>query len=75
MLVFSELHGELHDNPHADCEEAHESDAGHDDLQIGDVVGALDQGGSTAGEGEEVAYRVRSLQCCNRRSGVCLNHV
>jgi len=41
VLVVAELHGHLDDAPHADGDEAHASDAGHDLLQVGHVVRAL----------------------------------
>lgn len=51
VLVVAKLHGELDDTPNADGDQAGASDAGHDFLQIGDVVGAGDECSGATKEG------------------------
>ena len=51
VAVAAKLHGQLDDAPDADGDEAGASDAGHDLLQVGYVVGARDERGGAAEEG------------------------
>ncbi len=51
VLVVAELDGKLDDTPDADGDEAGASDARHDLLQVGHVVGAGDERGGAAKEG------------------------
>ena len=50
MVVVAELDGELDDDPDEDGDQAGASDARHDLLQVGHVVGARDQRGGAPEE-------------------------
>ena len=67
MVVGAELDGQLDDTPDADGDEAGASDASHDLLQVGHVVGARDEGGRAAEEGV--------LPCAGRGVGQCCRQV
>ena len=51
MGVVPELGSQLNDDPDANGHEAHGSNEGHDLLDVGNILGASDQGCSTAKEG------------------------
>lgn len=51
VTVVAKLHGELDDTPDADGDQAGASNAGHNLLQVGNVVGARDERSGAAKEG------------------------
>lgn len=51
VSIVAKLHGELNDTPDADGDQASASNARHDLLQVGNIVGAGDKRSSAAEEG------------------------
>ena len=50
VVIVPELHRQCDDDPDDDGDEAHRADAVHDDLEVGHVVGAADEGSSPASQ-------------------------
>lgn len=51
MSVHTKLHPQFNDHPHTNGDQAHGTNAGHDLLDVGNIVGGTNQSSSTTKEG------------------------